>query len=40
MGHILSEDGLKPDPGKVEAIREMPPPQDKDGVRSFHSFRI
>lgn len=40
MGHILSEDGLKPDPGKVEAIRELPPPQDKEGVRSLHSFRI
>ena len=32
VGHILSSEGLKPDPEKVRAIDEMPPPTDKEGV--------
>ncbi|CAB4029631.1 Hypothetical predicted protein, partial [Paramuricea clavata] len=28
MGHLLTPDGLKPDPAKVEAILEMPSPTD------------
>ena len=32
VGHILSSVGLKPDPEKVRAINEMPPPTDKEGV--------
>ena len=32
LGHVFSADGLKPDPEKVRAICEMPPPTDKDGV--------
>ena len=26
MGHVLSVDGIKPDPQKVEAINSMPVP--------------
>lgn len=26
MGHIISKDGLKPDPAKVKAVEEMPKP--------------
>ena len=33
MGHVLSSDGLKPDPEKVRAICEMPAPTDKQGVQ-------
>ena len=33
MGHIISVEGLKPDPTKVEAIREMPAPTCKQDVR-------
>ncbi|XP_064629293.1 uncharacterized protein K02A2.6-like [Lineus longissimus] len=33
MGHILTDQGLKMDPSKLEAIRKMPAPQDKQGVR-------
>ena len=33
MGHILTAGGLKPDPNKVKAIKEMPAPTDKQGVR-------
>ena len=28
FGHILTPDGLKPDPAKIKAINEMPPPKD------------
>lgn len=32
MGHVLTSDGLKPDPSKVEAVQKMAPPQDKAAV--------
>ena len=32
VGHIFSAEGLKPDPEKIRAINEMPPPVDKEGV--------
>ena len=32
MWHLLTGDGLKPDPSKVEAIQSMSPPQDKAAV--------
>ena len=32
MGHIVSSDGLKPDPSKIEAVTKMEPPTDKAGV--------
>jgi hypothetical protein len=32
-GHELSAAGLKPDPTKVQAIADMPAPEDKEGVR-------
>ena len=33
MGHVLSADGLQPDPEKVKAIREMPTPTDKQSIQ-------
>lgn len=33
MGHILTADGLKPDPAKVEAILKMPKPRDQPDVK-------
>jgi hypothetical protein len=33
MGHIVSADGLKPDPAKIEAIWKMPKPEDIAGVQ-------
>jgi len=35
VGHIISAEGLKPDPEKVRAMRDMPPPGTKEAVRRF-----
>ena len=32
MGHVLFADGLKADPEKVKAIKDMPAPKDKQSV--------
>ena len=35
LGHILTPDGIKADPGKVKAILEMPAPTDAKAVQRF-----
>ncbi|KAI4884219.1 hypothetical protein NFI96_005617 [Prochilodus magdalenae] len=35
VGHVLSADGLKPDPEKVRAIQDMPEPEDKAALMRF-----
>ena len=35
VGHVLSADGVKPDPLKVEAIKAMPPPGDREELQRF-----
>jgi hypothetical protein len=35
VGHLLTADGLQPDPEKVCAIQQMPEPVDKSGVMKF-----
>ena len=35
VGHVLSADGVKPDPLKVEAIKTMPPPGDREELQRF-----
>ena len=35
VGCIMSAEGLKPDPEKVRAMKEMPPPTTKEDVRRF-----
>ena len=32
LGHVVTNDGLKPDPEKVRAITEMPKPEDVAGI--------
>ncbi|XP_060070555.1 uncharacterized protein K02A2.6-like [Ylistrum balloti] len=38
VGHLITADGLKPDPEKVKAVSEMPDPTDIAGVRRFIGF--
>ena len=33
MGHLLTSEGLRPDPMKVKAIVEMPQPADRTTIR-------
>ena len=35
IGHLLTSEGLKPDPQKVEAICNMPRPEDVQAVQCF-----
>ena len=35
MGHLLSSNGITPHPDRVEAIKDMTPPQDVKGVQRF-----
>lgn len=35
LGHVLSADGLKPDPTKVTAVKEYPQPQTTKQLKSF-----
>ncbi|UYV69971.1 K02A2.6-like, partial [Cordylochernes scorpioides] len=35
LGHILDEDGIRPDPAKFEAVAKMPAPTDVHGVKRF-----
>lgn len=38
VGHVITKDGLKPDPAKVTALLDMPAPSDKSGVKRFLGF--
>ncbi|CAJ1057667.1 unnamed protein product [Xyrichtys novacula] len=38
LGHIVSQDGVGTDPGKVEALKQWPRPQDLKQLRSFLGF--
>ncbi|KAL8608308.1 hypothetical protein ACOMHN_042175 [Nucella lapillus] len=35
FGHMISADGLKPDPSKVKAVREMPPPANEKELQTM-----
>ena len=35
LGHIVSADGIRPDPKKIDAILKLPLPSTKHQVRSF-----
>ncbi|XP_055604442.1 uncharacterized protein K02A2.6-like [Uranotaenia lowii] len=35
LGHLIDRHGLRPDPAKIDVIRNLPPPTDVTGVRSF-----
>ena len=38
MGHVISKEGLKPDPAKVKAVEDMPQPSCKQEVLSLLGF--
>ncbi len=38
VGHLITAEGLKADPAKIEAVKSMPAPINKDGVRRFLGF--
>lgn len=38
LGHLVTKDGLKPDPDKIKAVQEMPKPDDIKAVRRFCGF--
>lgn len=35
LGHIISKDGIKVNPSKIEAVKSFPIPQNQHDVRSF-----
>ena len=38
LGHLVTKNGLKIDPEKLEAVRQMPKPTDVEGIRRFCGF--
>lgn len=38
LGHVVSAEGIKPDPEKTKAINSYPTPQNSDEVRRFVAF--
>ena len=35
LGHVITKDGVKPDPKKIESVQNFPVPNDITGLRSF-----
>ncbi len=35
LGHVVSRDGIRPDPNKIKAVKEFPVPRCSKDVRSF-----
>jgi hypothetical protein len=35
VGHIIDADGIRPDPDKIQAIKDMNPPSNVSDVRRF-----
>lgn len=38
LGHVVSKDGVLPDPKKISVIKEYPVPQNSDDVKRFVAF--
>ena len=35
LGHVITAEGIKPDPKKTKAVRKAPPPKNLAELRSF-----
>jgi hypothetical protein len=35
LGHMVSQEGIQPDPGKIEVVLHFPPPKNVTSIRSF-----
>ena len=35
LGHLITEEGIRPDPNKIKAISEMQPPRNRKELKSF-----
>uniref|UniRef100_A0A8C6TVI3 Reverse transcriptase/retrotransposon-derived protein RNase H-like domain-containing protein n=1 Tax=Neogobius melanostomus TaxID=47308 RepID=A0A8C6TVI3_9GOBI len=35
FGHLITKDGIKPDPAKIKAVRDMEPPKDKGELETI-----
>jgi len=35
LGHLISEDGISPDPSKLSALKDFPTPKKVKNVQSF-----
>jgi Reverse transcriptase (RNA-dependent DNA polymerase). len=35
LGHVIGEDGVRPDPGKIEAVKNFPIPRNVKNIRQF-----
>lgn len=35
LGHIINEEGIKPDPKKIEAVKKMPIPKNPKNIKQF-----
>lgn len=38
MGHVLTDHGLEPDPEKIEAVIDMPTPQNVEDAQRLNGF--
>ena len=38
MGHLITKDGLKPDPEKIKAVQQMPRPTSKKELLGLLGF--
>lgn len=38
MGHVVTDHGLEPDPEKIEAVIDMPTPQNVEDVQRLNGF--
>jgi len=38
LGYIIRENGVKPDPQKIQVVKEFPRPQNSKNIKQFLGF--